>query len=286
MGKLRDRMLEEMRLRGWSKETQRAYTLRVRQLAKYYGRSPDELGWGEVREFLRHAVEERKLSPSSHAGYVAAFKFFYGEMLGRKQVVSSMVYPKTPLKLPDVLSRDEVEDFLGRIRSLKYRALFMLAYGGGLRISEACSLSTMDIDRKRMLIHVRLGKGAKDRYVMLSSRVLSALEEYWRFAQPRGTYFFPGRNSGRPLTRHAANMALLKILATCNFKKHVTPHSLRHAFATHLLEAGTDLRSIQVLLGHANISTTARYTHMTAFHMSRIASPLDMPAAEEVRATG
>jgi site-specific recombinase XerD len=212
--------------------------------------------------------------------YVAAFKFFYRVTVKRPEVVAEISYPKVPLKLPDVLSRDEVEVLLSKMRSLKYRALFMVAYGGGLRISEACGLRVGDIDRKRMMIHVRAGKGNKDRYVVLSPRLLESLEQYWRFAKPRGQWLFPGRYGDRPLTRHAANMALLRVLADRSIKKHITPHSLRHAFATHLLEAGTDLRAIQILLGHCSITTTARYTHMTARHMGRMTSPLDLPHAE------
>jgi len=197
--------------------------------------------------------------------------------LKRPAVVAALPYPKVPLKLPDVLSRDEAETLLAKWHSLKYRALFMVAYGAGLRVSEACGLQVGDIDRQRMMIHVRAGKGKKDRYVMLSPRLLACLEEYWRGARPRGPHFFPGRRAGRPLTRQAAYRALRTLLADGSFKKHVTPHSMRHAFATHLLEAGTPLRAIQLLLGHSSITTTARYAHMTALHMGRIQSPLDLP---------
>jgi len=281
MGQLRDQMLTDLQFRGFSKATQKDYLLRVRHLAKHYGRSPATLGEREVRAYLRHVVQVRKLAPTSLRMYVAAFKFFYGVTLRRPKVVTSIPYPKVPLKLPDVMSRDEVERLLGKIRSLKHRALFMTAYGAGLRISEACSLRTTDIDRERMLIHVRGGKGAKDRYVMLSPRLLSILEEYWRFARPRGTCFFPGRGRAEPMTREAAHRAFRKAIAGCDFGKRVTPHSLRHAFATHLLEAGTDLRIIQRLLGHVRIDTTARYTHMTKLHTSRVKSPLDLPSTEE-----
>jgi site-specific recombinase XerD len=280
MGQLRDRMLADLQLRGLSKATQDGYTRQLRQLAKHFGRSPEKLGEAELRVYLDHARTTRKLAAASLGICVAAFKFFYGVTLGRPEVVEAIPYPKVPLTLPDVLSRDEVETLLKSWRSLKYRALFMLAYGTGMRVSEACGLRTGDIDRSRMLIHVRAGKGKKDRYVMLSPRLLECLEEYWRFARPSGDYLFPGRSADRPMSRQAAHKALRQALATLSFKKRVTPHSLRHAFATHLLEAGTDLRAIQVVLGHSSITTTARYTHMTVPHLSRLRSPLDLPREE------
>jgi len=285
MGQLRDRMLVDLQLRGFSKATQKDYLLRVRHLAKHYGRSPARLGEREVRAYLRHVVQVRKLAPTSHRMYVAALKFFYKVTLRRPEVVASIPYPKVPLKLPDVMSRDEVEQLLAKVHSLKHRALFMAAYGAGLRISEACALRTTDIDRGRMLIHVRGGKGAKDRYVMLSPRLLTCLEEYWRSAQPRGTCLFPGRGRVEPMTRVAAHHAFRKAIGQCGFTKRVVPHSLRHAFATHLLEAGTDLRIIQRMLGHVRIDTTARYTHLTPLHAGRVTSPLDLPSTREPEST-
>jgi len=274
-------MLTDLQFRGFSKSTQKDYLLRVRHLAKYYGRSPAALGARQVRAYLRHVVQVRKLAPTSQRMYVAAFKFLYGVTLGRPGVVASIPYPKVPQKLPDVMSRDEVEQLLAQIHSLKHRALFMTAYGAGLRISEACALRTTDIDRKRKLIHVRGGKGAKDRYVMLSPRLLATLEEYWRSARPRGTCLFPGQGRSVPMSRVAAHRVLQKAIAQCAFSKRVVPHSLRHAFATHLLEAGTDLRVIQRLLGHVRIDTTARYTHMTKLSTSRVKSPLDLPSSKD-----
>jgi site-specific recombinase XerD len=281
MGMLRDRMLSDLKLRGLSKETQRSYLQCVRQLVKYYRRSPTELGEREVRAFLRHLVEERKLSPASRGVYVAALRFLYGVTLKRPELVSFIPCPKRPQKLPDVPSRDEVERLLSSIHSVKYQALFMTAYGAGLRISEACGLRTSDIDRERMLIHVRGGKGAKDRYVMLSPRLLACLEAYWRSMRPRGPVLFPGRPVDKPVSCKMAHRVLSRAVLACAFKKRVTPHSLRHAFATHLLEAGTDLRMIQQLLGHARIDTTARYTHVTALHTRSVKSPLDLPSADK-----
>jgi site-specific recombinase XerD len=282
MGQLRDQMLADLQLRGMAKTTQKDYLLRLRHLARHYRRSPATLDESDLRAYLHHAREVRGLSPSSLCMYVAAFKFFYTVTLKRPEVVAAIPYPRVPQKLPDVLSRAEVEALLSSVRSLKHRALYMTAYGAGLRLSEACGLRTGDIDRARMLIHVRAGKGRKDRYVMLSPRLLQCLESYWRAARPRGTCFFPGRGGGdKPMTRQAAHKAFHKVIATCAFKKRITPHSLRHAFATHLLEAGTDLRVIQLLLGHVRIDTTARYTHLTAPHTGRLRSPLDLPATTD-----
>ena len=279
MGKLRDRMLFDLRLRGFSEATQSHYILRVRKLAAYFKRSPEELGAHEVRAFLRHLIEQRKLSTASLSAYVAAIKFCYTVTLQRPQVTADIPWPKVPQKLPDVLSRAEVEQILATVQVPKYRALLMTAYGAGLRISEACVLQTTDIDRQRMLLHVRDGKGGKDRYVMLSPRLLHSLEAYWRQARPAGPYLFPGagRRSHAPLSRQAAHLALKKVVARCGIPKHVTLHSFRHAFATHLLEAGTDLRVIQRLLGHAHIHTIARYTQVTAQHTRTLQSPLDLP---------
>ncbi len=285
MGQLHDRMVLDLQLRGLSKSAQKDYPLRIRQLAKHFRRSPAELREADLRAFLHHLVHVLKRSPSTHRVYVAAFKFFYTVTLKRPWVVANIPYPKVPEKLPDVLSRDEVEQVLEKIHSLKYRALFMVTYGAGLRITEACGLRTSDLDRERMLIHVHDGKGPKDRFVMLSPRLLECLEVYWRAMRPRGPYLFPGRPVDKPVSRKMAHRVLAKAIADCAIRKRISPHSLRHAFATHLLEAGTDLRVIQRLLGHARIDTTARYTHVSALHASRVKSPLDLPRDREPETT-
>jgi site-specific recombinase XerD len=286
MGQLRDKMVADLQLRGCTTATQTAYTMLVRQLAAHFRRSPAELGEADLRAFLHHVVHVRKRAPATHRLYVAAFKFFYTVTVERPEVVARIPYPRVPQTLPDVLSRDEAEQVLASIRSLKYQALFMTAYGAGLRITEACGLRATDIDRERMLIHVHDGKGPKDRFVMLSPRLLACLEEYWRAVRPRGPYLFPGRPIDKPVSRKMAHRVLSKAVGQCAIKKHVSPHSLRHAFATHLLEAGTDLRIIQRLLGHARIDTTARYTHVSALHTSRVTSPLDLPRTEPDKTAG
>jgi site-specific recombinase XerD len=277
MTKLRKKMLTDLQLRGSSEATKKDYILRVAKLGSHFRRPPDQLDQTHVRQFLCHLVTQGKASPATHHGYVAAFKFFYGITVERPEVMAAIPFPKVPKKLPDVLSRQEVEQLLDATHALKYKALFMAAYGAGLRVSEACALQTTDIDRARMLIHVRDGKGSKDRYVMLSPRLLVCLEQYWRATRPPGPYFFPARGRTEPITRYAATFALDKVVERCGLSKPVTMHSFRHAFATHLLEAGTDIRVIQRMLGHSRIDTTARYTQVTALHTSSLCSPLDLP---------
>ena len=277
MGQLRDKMVADLQLRGLSASAQKDYPRRVRRLAAFFHRSPAELGETDLRTFLHHLVHVLHRAPATHYMYVAAFKFFYTVTVERPEVVSRIPYPKVPQRLPDVLSRDEAEQVLAAIHSPKYQALLMTAYGAGLRISEACSLQVTDIDRGRMLIHVRDGKGPKDRFVMLSPRLLACLEAYWRAMRPRGPYLFPGRPVNKPVSRKMAHRVLSKAVAQCSIKKHISPHSLRHAFATHLLEAGTDLRVIQRLLGHARIDTTARYT---ADRVARRVAPVPVATSD------
>jgi integrase/recombinase XerD len=279
MGRLHDAMAADLKLRGLAPDTQRQYLARVRHLAAFYRRPPDRLTAQEVRRFLLDVVEKRKLSVASLASYVAAFRFFYGVTCKRPGFIASIPWPKRPRHLPDILTREEVLRVLAAVTSLKCRTILMVAYGAGLRISEACTLSPRDIDRARGVIHVRGGKGDKDRYVMLSPRLLAFLETYWHAVRPRGRHLFPGRPAGwkRPISTKAVQRALSKALAKLGLRKHVTPHSMRHAFATHLLEAGTDLRVLQRLLGHSRIETTARYTQVTRELVSRVTSPLDLP---------
>jgi integrase/recombinase XerD len=191
-----------------------------------------------------------------------------------------------PHRKPDILSLSEVERLLDAAMSasLVSAVVLMTAYGGGLRISEACRLRPEDIDSARKLIHVRLGKGGKDRYVMLSERLLEILRGYWVQVRPQGGWLFPGRKAGEPITRTAATMALHETATKAKLRKKVTPHQLRHSFATHLLEAGTDIRVIQVLLGHSSIRSTARYTQVSARHIGRVKSPLDKLRVRRVRA--
>jgi integrase/recombinase XerD len=286
MGQIRDRMEADLKLKGFALTTRKEYLLRARHFVAYFGRSPEELGEPDVRKFLLHLVEERGVRATTHRMYVAAIKFLFAVTLKRPEVVATIPWPRVPKKLPDVLSGEEVERLLNATRSPKHRALLMTAYGAGLRISEACTLEVGDIDSKRMMIHVREGKRGKDRYVMLSPRLLNALRLHWRRLHPRGRYLFPGGFPNAPITPSAVSLMLRKAVARAGLGKRVTFHCLRHGFATHLLEAGEDIRTIQRLLGHSSIQTTAHYTAVSKAHIARTRSPLDMLGTQAARAFG
>lgn len=286
MGATRDKMQADLELRAFASTTKKEYLRRAHNFVAYHGRPPMELGEQEVREFLLYVVSKGKAGSATHHMYVAAIKFLYTTTLGRPEVVSNIPWPKRPQTLPDILTGEEVERLLHQITSLKHRAILMTAYGAGLRISEACSLRSADIDSKRMLIHVHEGKRSKDRYVMLSERLLEVLRMHWKVVRPQGPFLFPGAISGRPITTSAVQRVLHEAVVQCGFTKRVTAHSLRHGFATHLLETGADIRTIQRLLGHSSIQTTARYTKVTLEHIGRTKSPLDLLGTEKGRVLG
>ena len=282
MGVLRERMAVDLRLRGLSPVTQRMYLGCAARFVAYHHQSPTTLGPTEIRAFLDHLVRARRVSPSTHAVYVAALQFLYRVTLERPDVVARLAYPhRVGARLPEILSPGEIAQLLGALRSLKHRAMLMIAYGAGLRVSELCALVPTEIDSQRMLIRVRAGKGDKDRYVMLSPRLLATLRAYWRQQPPRGPYLFPSPRPGQPLSRKAIWHVLRRAGRRAGLRKRVTPHTLRHCFATHLLEAGTDIRVIQVLLGHRSLRTTARYVLVSRRHVGTVQSPLDAlpPAA-------
>jgi site-specific recombinase XerD len=286
MGRIRERMEADLELKGFARTTRKEYLLRVRHFVAHFGRSPDELGEKDVRQFLLHLVRDRGVRATTHRMYVAALRFLLVVTLQRPEVVAAIPWPKVPRTLPEILSGGEVERLLAAVRSLKHRALLMTAYGAGLRISEACTLEVGDIDSKRMFIHVREGKRGKDRYVMLSPKLLDALRLHWRRSRPRGRYLFPGGFPGAPISASAVHRVLKKAVADAGLTKRVTFHSLRHGFATHLLETGADIRTIQKLLGHSSIQTTARYTAVTKQHIGRTRSPLDLLGTPAARALG
>jgi len=275
MGQLRDQMDGDLRLKGFRPVTCYRYLQCAGSFAAHYGKSPAALGEAEVRAFLLHLVRERKAQPATVRMYVAALKFLYATTLRRPEVVARIPWPQVPERLPDILTPAEIVQVLQAVRSLKHRVVLMLAYGAGLRISEVCSLQVGDIDSRRMVIHVRDGKGGKDCYVMLSERLLAVLREYWRLAKPRRPFLFPGMQGAPHLRPATVQRMLPKVAAACGLSKRVTPHVLRHCFATHLLEAGADVRTIQQLLGHASIRTTARYTQISTRQIGQTRSPLD-----------
>lgn len=277
MGHIRDRMIADLQLRRYSISTQNEYVRCATRFVEHYMRSPDELGEREVRGYVLHLVRVRKVSPSVHKMHVAAIRFLYVHTLHRPEAIRWLPWPKIPCSLPVVLGGAEVESLLQSFESPKYLAIVMCAYGAGLRISEACALAPSDIDSARGVIHVRHAKRRRDRYVMLSARLLDTLRAYWRAVRPPPDgYLFPGANPGSHSSPRAVRSVLKKAVAAAGLRKRVTPHVLRHSFATHLLEAGTDVRVIQVLLGHGSIRSTARYTHVSASHIGRTKSPLDL----------
>ena len=276
MGKLHDQMRDDLLLKAYSPHTLKAYLSSVRHFVKYYMRSPQDMGEKEVRDFLLHLVRDRKASPATQDMYVNALKFLYTVTLKRPEVVKDISHPKRPQTLPVILSPEEVLRIFEAIRSVKYKAIIATAYAAGLRVSEVCGLRIADIDSQRMRIHVRSGKGKKDRYVMLGESLLVLLRQYYQAARPQGEYLFPGQKPQSHITTTAVNKVLRQVIAETGLSKRVTMHTLRHCFATHLLEAGTDIRILQVLLGHSSIRTTLRYTHITDRLLQKLVSPLDM----------
>jgi integrase/recombinase XerD len=285
MGSLCQRMTEDLKLKNYAPATRSEYLRCAKQFAAYHMRSPAEMGEREIRDFLLALAFERK-GVETLKMHIAALKFLYGTTLRRPEEIVALPWPKVPHRLPDILSGTEVNQLLGAVEPLLYRAVVMTAYGSGLRISEACSLRTDDVDSKRRLIHVRDGKRARDRYVPLPDRLRDFLREYWRQVRPPGPYLFRGAKAGRPISRHAVRDALAKAIRKAGIKKRVKMHTLRHSFATHLLEGGTDIRVIQALLGHASIRTTVRYTQVSHKHVGRITSPLDILGTEKARVLG
>ena len=274
MTPLRRRMIDDMQLRNLSPRTIDTYISRVGTFARHFGRSPEVLGPEDVRTYLLHLVQEKHVSWSVYNQTVAALRFVYEVTLERQGVMQRIRCPKQPKKLPVVLSLDETERFFAAILGLKHRAILMTAYAAGLRISEVVSLRIDDIDSKRMVIRIRQGKGGKDRYVMLSPRLLALLRRYWKAARPT-EWLFPGDIPGNHITGKVVHKLCINAARGAGLGKHVTVHTLRHSFATHLLEAGTDLRTIQVLLGHRNLKTTAIYVHVSPTAVEATQSPLD-----------
>ena len=277
---LRRRMIDDMSLRNLSPATQRSYLHAVTKFSRYFGRSPDRLGLEDVRAFQVHLVSQGISWPALNQT-VCALRFFYGVTLDRGEIPERIAYARTPRKLPVILSADEVVRFLEAVPSLKARAALTTAYAAGLRASEAVSLKVADIDSARMLIQVHHGKGAKDRTLMLSPQLLTILRTYWRLARPTD-WLFPGRSPDKPIDVQVLHAACRSATKAAGLVKRVSVHTLRHSFATHLLESGVDIRIIQVLLGHNNLSTTARYTHVATTTIAATQSPLDRLSLEVV----
>jgi integrase/recombinase XerD len=287
MTPLRKRMLEDMGIRNFAENTQLSYLQQVSAFAKFFDRSPEQLGPEQVRTYQLHLRETRKLAPSSIAIAISALRFLYKVTLKRNWAPDDIPMPRLPSKLPVILSPGEVIRFLELVASLKHRTILTTAYAAGLRVSEATKLKVKDIDSERMILRIDQGKGRKDRDVMLSPRLLDELRSYWKVARPK-TWLFPGDIPGRPITTGAVEHACQKAHRAAGIDKPITPHSLRHAFATHLLENGTDVRRIQLLLGHRSLATTSRYLRVATSTVCATTSPYDLlpkvePLAPEPR---
>jgi site-specific recombinase XerD len=276
MTPLRQRLVDDLRVRNYSPRTVEAYVAGVAKFARHFGRSPDQLGPDHVRDFQIHLVQ-RHASWSQFNQIVCALRFFYGVTLGRADAVPFIPLGKRPKTLPTVLSTDEVARLLDAARPGRDRVLLQTAYACGLRVGELLHLAVGDIDSARMVIVVRQGKGAKDRLVPLSARLLGELRTYWRMHQPR-LWLFPGLKPGRPLHPAGVQRWFHRARRAAGIDKPATPHTLRHSFATHLLEAGVDVVTVQKLLGHTDLTTTSRYLHVSRRHLQQTPSLLDLIA--------
>jgi integrase/recombinase XerD len=286
MGKLRDKMIGDLQLRGYSPKTSTEYVRCVRDFVAYHRRPAEHMGECEIQQFLLYLALEKQAGAATRKMHVAGIKFLYEVTLNRPEVIARIPWPRVEQKLPDILSGTEVEALFQALEEPKYRAIVMTTYGTGLRISEVCKLSIDDIDSRRMLIHVRLGKGKRDRYVMLPERILVMLRRYWATERPAKPLLFPGRQCGDCVSASAVRDALHEAAKKVGIGKRVTPHVLRHSFATHLLELGTDVRVIQMLLGHRSIQTTMRYTRVSGQHIARTESPIDVLGTPKQRRIG
>jgi site-specific recombinase XerD len=285
MTSLRRRMVEDMQIRNLAVNTQESYTQQVSLFARYFQKSPELLGPEQIRAYQLYLTNEKKLATGSIVIAISALRFLYRVTLKKDWSFADLIpAPKMPKKLPVILSPEEVLQFLDCVKKRKYRAILTTCYAAGLRISEAIALTPPAIDSKRMVIRVEQGKGKKDRYTMLSPKLLEILRSWWRVEKPKD-WLFPGDFPGRHITRFAVEKECQEAHRICKISKPITPHSLRHAFAVHLLEQGTDVRKIQLLLGHRSLATTARYLRIATSKVCSTSSPLDLlprPVSMEV----
>lgn len=274
MGELRDRMDADLRLAGYSPATRKIYLQRANAFATYHGLSPERMGEAEIRQYLLHMVDERKIAFGTYNQIRAALKFLYTVTLHRPTEIARVPVRRRRLTLPVVLSQAEIQALLHAIRSRKYASITMVLYAAGLRIAEACRLRPEDIDAGRMVIRVRSGKGDRDRYTVLSVTLLGSLRSYWH-ERPHSVWLFPGQSAAGHASPEVARRVLHAAAAAAGITKPVTPHVLRHCFATHLVESGVDLTVVKALLGHRSVRTTQVYTHVSVEHLGRVTSPLD-----------
>ena len=274
MGQMRTRMENEMKLRGLSPRTKAAYLQVLQGFVRFHKRPAEQMGAEEARTYLLHLINERKLSRSTTNQAACALRFFYKKVLRRPIALDEIPLQKKEKKLPSILSEREILALLKAVANLKYRTIIMTIYSAGLRLNEAIQLEPADIDSAEMRIRIKAGKGNKERYVMLSSTLLSALREYYRRYRP-GKWLFFGKRKLESIHPRNVQRAIERAAVKAGIQKRVTPHLLRHSFATHLLDRGTNLRYIQELLGHSSITTTMIYTHVSRRKLTEVVSPLD-----------
>ena len=277
MTRLRQLMLEELDRRNYSPQTARSYLREVADFARYFHRPPDQLRPEHIRQYQAHLFRDKKLSPVSVTQHLAALRFFFVKTLNKPWSVAETPYPKVGLRLPAVLSPEEVARLIDSAPTPFYRSILMTLYGTGARRAEVARLKVRDIDSQRMIVHIQGGKGRKDRDVMLSAILLEVLREHWHKLKPK-VWLFPGgrhHNAAQPIVPTTVWNACSSAAQRAGLEKRVHPHTLRHCFATHLLEAGADLRTIQLLLGHRDLEETTIYLHLSSRHLSATASPLD-----------
>ncbi len=274
MGRFYDLMDRELHIRGLAKNTRKSYLEKMHCFVRHFMRPQDELTAEHVKQYQLFLAKERHINWSAFNTHVCAIRFFYRNVLEADWDVERIPYQRTGKRLPEILSGDQVVALLEAVKNLKHRAILMSLYAAGLRTGEALRLRLGDIDSKRMMIRIDQGKGRKDRYAMLSAKLLETLRRYWRESRP-DPWLFPGRDRSRPLTRESVGCVFARARKKAGILKHVSPHSLRHSFATHLLERGVNIRVIQRLLGHRNVRTTEIYTHVAETYVRDTKSPLD-----------
>ena len=274
MKKLRDQMLVDLQLSGAKPNTQRSYLREVDNLAKYFNRLPEELGEAELKAYLLYLIKERHLSEGTFRFYVAALKFLYRTTLKREWMVEKIRHPRAQRKLPIVLDLSEVESLFAVTTNLKHKAILMITYSSGLRASETARLKITDIDSKRMMVRISQGKGGKDRYSILSQTTLEHLRQYWRKYHPT-EWLFNGAEKNDPISTNSIQQLFYKAKKRAGITKPASVHTLRHSFATHLIEAGTSLHHVQLLLGHRSPTTTTVYLHVSRLNLAQVISPLD-----------
>jgi integrase/recombinase XerD len=284
MTQLRKRMLEELQRRNYSPTTIRYYLRVVESFARYFGKRPDRLTQEQIREYQVYLLQERKLEASTVGLHTAALRFFFVRTLRRSYRQLDLPYPKRPKRLPSILSPDEVARLINGANNLLDYAMLMTLYATGVRRAELCRLKVEDIDSERMIVHIRRGKGNRDRDVPLTPKLLQTLREYWRWMKPK-SYLFPGMinnwRADKPLTPKCIWNAVQDAAKRAGIKKRVSPHTLRHSWATHLLENGTDVRTIQMLMGHADLRATTIYLHLSRRHLQAVTNPVEaMPVSK------